>query len=132
MNRFLILLFGCLIFLSCSSQRPLVQIEDVAAESDSSAYSLIVNEPGFESWFATNRKPVWYYEENYYKHYNQLYTSEWNYRVRSIQYDHPFAALIDYSYSIEYGKEVEYELYWYFQFMMIKYDFKLIVTDRPK
>jgi hypothetical protein len=131
MNRLLILSFGCWVFLSCTSQKPLVQIEDKATESDSTEYALIITEPGFESWFATNSKPVWYHEENYYKHFNQLYTNEWNHRVRSIQY-HPFDAMIEYNYTIEYGKDLEHELYWYFQFMMDKYDFKLLVTDRPK
>jgi len=131
MNRLMVLFFGIVIIWSCSSNKPLIQIEDTSTQSDSTEYTVIVIEPGFESWFATNRKPIWYYEENYYKQFNQLYTNEWNHRVRSIDYDIPYYDLIDYSNAINYGKEVEHKMYWYFQFMMDKYDFKLIVTDRP-
>jgi len=130
MNRILILVFGILIILGCSSNKSLVTIEEADQASDSTEYELIVTEPGFESWFVTNRKPIWFYEENYYKHFNQMYTNEWNHRVRSIQYDIPYDELIDYSSTINYGKEVEHKMYWYFQFMMDKYNFKLLVTDR--
>lgn len=131
MNRLVILFFGIVIIWSCSSNKPMVQLADTSSQSDSTEYEVIVTEPGFESWLATNRKPIWYYEENYYKQYNQLYTNEWNQRVRSIEYDIPYYDLIEYSSAINYGKEVEYKMYWYFRFMMDKYDFKLLVTDRP-
>lgn len=107
----------------------MVQIEDTATVSDSTEYELIVLEQGFESWFITNTKPIWYHEENYYKQFNQLYTNEWNHRFRSIQYDRPYDEMINYNNSTEYGKVLEHKLYWYFQFMMDKYDFKLLVTD---
>ena len=87
-------------------------------QNDSIEYELIVLEPGFDSWFVTNRKPIWYYEETYYKNFNQLYTNEWNNRVRSFQHDRPYDEFIDYSVSINYGNEVEHKLYWYFQYMM--------------
>ncbi len=131
MQRLIFVFVGIVAFWSCSSNKSLVTIEEAGQDSDSTEYELIVIEPGFESWFATNRKPIWFYEENYYKNFNQLYTNEWNHRVRSIQYDIPFVELIDYSSTINYGKEVEHKLYWYFQFMMDKYDFKLLVTDHP-
>lgn len=129
MNRILILVFGILFILGCSSNKSLVQIEDTTQVSDSTEYELIVLEPGFESWFITNPKPIWYHEESYYKQFNQLYTNEWNHRFRSIQYNRPYDEMINYNNSIEYGKVVEHKLYWYFQFMMDKYDFKLLVTD---
>jgi len=131
MIRIVVLLFGLVIIWSCSSNKPLVQIEDVSKEQDSIEYTVIVNEAGFESWFVTNRKPIWFYEEDYYKHFNQLYTNEWNHRVRSIEYDIPYDELINYSGTLNYGKEVEHKMYWYFQFMMDKYNFKLLVTDQP-
>ena len=126
----MILFFGIVILWSCSSNKPLVQIEDASTKSDITEYTIIVTEPGFESWFVTNRKPIWFYEENYYKHFNQLYTNEWNHRVRSIKYDIPFYEEIDYNSVINYGKDIEHKMYWYFQFMMDKYDFKLLLTDR--
>ena len=124
-------MFGIIIILSCSTHKPLVKIKDSSAQPDSTEYVVIVLEAGFEQWLATNRKPVWFYEENYYKHFNQLYTNEWNNRVRDFQYDWPFIEPIDYNNTIEYGIEVEHKLYWYFKFMMEKYDFKLLVTERP-
>lgn len=132
MKRLVILFFGIIFIWSCSSNKPLVQIENTSKPADSSEYTVFIIEPGFESWFATHRKPIWFYEEYYYKQFNQLYTNEWNIRVRSIDYDIPFYDFIDYNNAINYGKEVEHKIYWYFQFMMDKYVFKLLVTDNPK
>jgi hypothetical protein len=129
MNRLMILVFGSLFIWSCSSNKPLVRIEGEEQKSDSTEYELVVSEPGFESWFVTHRKPVWFHEESYYKQFNQLYTNEWNNRVRGIENDYPFNELIDYNKINQYGIELEHKLYWYYKFMMDKYDFKLLVTD---
>lgn len=130
MQRLMIVFFGIVILWSCSTNKSLVTIEEADQASDSTEYELIVLEPGFDSWFVTNRKPIWYYEESFYKNFNKLYTNEWNNRVRSFQYDRPYDEFIDYSVSIHYGIEVEHKLYWYFKYMMYKYDFKLLATDR--
>ena len=129
MIRYPILLLGFILFVGCSSNKPLVKIEGAEQATDSTEYEIIVSEPGFETWFVTHSKPIWFYEEHYYKNFNQLYTNEWNHRVRSLQFDFPFDELRDYNNTNEYGVELEHKLYWYYKFMMDKYDFKLLVTD---
>jgi len=132
MNRLLIILFGLIIFGSCTSNKSVVKINESDKTADSTEYVVIVNELGFDTYLATRAKPEWYYEESYYKHFNQLYTNEWNYRVQNMQYNEPFYEQIDYKNTIDYGMNVEYTLFWYFQFMMEKYNFKLLLTDRTR
>lgn len=114
----------------CFAQNDSTSIEIATEVSDTVQYELIIIEPGFDAWFATNRKPIWYHEETYYKNYNQLYLNEWNNRVRSIEYDVPYDNIIHYDYLTEYGKDLEFTLYWYFKFMEHKYDMKLLVSDQ--
>lgn len=98
--------------------------------SDTSQYELTIIEPGFDSWFITNSKPVWYHEETFYKMNNQLYVNEWNDRVRSIEFDVPYDNIIHYNYMSEYGIDLEYKLFWYFKFMEDKYNMKLLATEQ--
>ncbi|MCB0807078.1 MAG: hypothetical protein KDC05_14875 [Bacteroidales bacterium] len=99
-------------------------------ETDSTQYELIITEPGFESWFVTNRKPEWWHEHIYYRQHNQLYANEWNDRVRQFKYDRPYDFLIHYDPTINYGIDLDFKLYWYFKFMEDKYNIDLILSDR--
>ncbi|MEZ5082877.1 MAG: DUF6146 family protein [Bacteroidales bacterium] len=114
----------------CFAQNDSIFMEIATEASDTSQYELTIIEPGFDSWFITNRKPVWYHEETYYKTYNQLYVNEWNVRVRSIEFDVPYDNIIHYNYMTEYGIDLEYKLFWYFKFMEDKYNMKLLATGQ--
>ena len=98
--------------------------------NDTSQYQLIISEPGYDSWCATNCKPEWYHSENYYKNFNHQYVREWNFRVRSIEYSEPYDNIIHYNYFTDYGINLEYKLYCYFKFMEEKYNMTLLVTDQ--
>ena len=129
MTRNLLLLLFSIALIACSSNKTLVISEDNSEVSDSTEYDVIISEPGYDSWMATNRKPIWYHSKEYYENLNQLYVNEWNHRVRTVGYDKPYDYLINYDPSIDYGEEVEYKLFWYFKFMQQKYDIKLLVTE---
>jgi hypothetical protein len=124
------ILLVLIVLWSCSSSKSIVQINKAEPTVDSVEYVVLVNELGFDTYMATRAKPDWYHEESFYKNYNRLYTNEWNLRVQNYRYNQPYYEKIDYDHTINYGKEVEYMLYWYFQFMMEKYDFKLLITDQ--
>ena len=119
------------LLISCAVREKIVRIEPLPGEADSISYELQVTEPGFDTWLATNREPIWYHSPDYYKHFNHLYVNEWNNRVRTSGNEVPFDFLIDYNYRIDYGVDLEYELFWYFKFIQQKYDVKLLVTERP-
>jgi len=129
MLRNIFLLFFVLAIIACSTNKALVISENQETPTDSTEYEVIISESGYDSWVATNSKPIWYHSEDYYKNFNQLYVNEWNHRVRTRGYDIPYDYLIEYNPNINYGEEVEYNLYWYFKFIQHKYDIKLLVTE---
>lgn len=128
MKNFLIIILIGIGLLSCGLQQktslqnrnPDVQIK--SEEADSTEYEIIVIDPGFESWFITNRKPVWYYEQSYLETWNLRYVSAWNEKVMSRRYqqaypDNPFDERIDYRPQINYGLDLNYKLFHYFKFI---------------
>jgi len=129
MVRYILILSGFFVLLGCSSQKGIV-ISDSAGEiSDSTQYEIIISEPGYDSWVATNRKPIWYHSHEYYQNFNKLYVNEWNHRATVAGYDFPYDYQIDYNIWVDYGLEVDYKLFWYFKFVQDKYDIKLLSTE---
>lgn len=117
--------------LSCSVKEHTIRISETGSPADSVEYKLIVVEPGYDGWATTNRKPIWFYSYSYYRNHNILYVNEWNYRVRNTGYKVPYDNLIEYNQNIDYGIELEYNLFWYFKFIQQKYNIKLLTTERP-
>lgn len=130
MKGWLLIFLGA-VFFSCSTGKKVVKNQVELPADDSASYEVIIMEPGYYSWAVTNAKPKWYLSYGYYKHYNQLYVNEWNARARTAGYKKPFDFFIEYDDRIDYGIDVEYQLYWYFKYMQQKYRFKLLVTERP-
>jgi hypothetical protein len=98
------------------------KIELLPNDQDSTEYELIIIDPGFDSWFATNHKPEWYYTNDYLANWNYQYVLAWNAKVRdplSIQSstDQPFILEIDYRPGIDYGIGLNYKLYHYFKYV---------------
>ncbi|NCA85823.1 MAG: hypothetical protein EOM83_09645 [Clostridia bacterium] len=92
---------------------------------DSTEYEITIIDPGFDSWLITNAKPRWYYSNEYYHNKNIFLVSKWNNRVRETMHREPFENLIDYSPNIDYGLEVNYQLYWYFRYIENEYNIDL-------
>ncbi len=89
-------------------------------------YEILIIEIGFESWLVT-QKPMWYYSNNTLAIKNQFYVIEWNQRVtQPLRYNSSlYEQQINYDPIIDYGIEVNYKLYMYFQFFQQKYKQKL-------
>ncbi|PID69459.1 MAG: hypothetical protein CR989_01555 [Flavobacteriales bacterium] len=100
--------------------------EPVVIANDSLEYEVIIIDPGFTSYLAT-AKPMSYYSKVTLEAKNRVYVSEWNMRARNPLRYNPniFENEIDYQPDIDYGMEVNYKLYQYFQFAQKKYNFKL-------
>ncbi|EMR04618.1 hypothetical protein ADICEAN_00220 [Cesiribacter andamanensis AMV16] len=93
----------------------------VPQQGDDEEYELIIIDPGFNSWFATNARPVNYYSPQHYKQWNDRYVRAWN-ELADRQGprtgpDYPFQNHIQYDPSEDYGLELNYELYWYFRYV---------------
>ncbi len=97
------------------------KIEFNHADQDSTEYELTIIDPGFETWLAANRKPIWYYTKDYLATWNYQYVVAWNQRVRDPMSqrnaDNPFIMEIDYRPGIDYGLELNYKLYQYFRYV---------------
>lgn len=98
------------------------QVEVVKDNKDSTEYELIIFDPGFESWFEKNRKPMWYYTNDYLAAWNRQYVTAWNEKARnpllvSHTGDNPFMNEIDYRPGINYGLELNHKLYHYFKYI---------------
>ena len=131
MKRNLLILPVLLFVIACSSTKDVESIKEIKAQGseDSTEYELVVFDPGFTSWFATNRKPKWYHSHNFYKNWNKIYVNEWNYRVTNFKYQEPYDFMINYDPQVDYGLDVDYELYWWFKFMEDKYHIKLATFE---
>ncbi|MCD4682820.1 MAG: DUF6146 family protein [Bacteroidales bacterium] len=129
MTRYLYIIIPIVLF-SCSANKDIVRIEDIENPTDSTEYIIFIDESGYDSWIVTNAKPMWYHEQPFYHSWNTIYTKEFNHKVRTSSFDHPFNEMIDYDQTIDYGIEVEYKLYWYFKFIEEKYNIKLNISSR--
>ena len=120
------LMAGLLISCAAAKKAPRLpgtqKIEFQANTGDSTEYELIIIDPGFESWFVTNRKPERYYTNDYLATMNYQYVIAWNAKVRDPisqgpRADNPYIMEIDYRPAIDYGIKLNYKLYHYFKYV---------------
>jgi hypothetical protein len=117
--------FICLMPL-LSAQQDTLRFDGNVVSDDSIEYELIVIDPGYEFFLAT-QKHMEFYSQHYYESWNQRYVTEWNYRhSQPLRYGDIYETYIDYSPHIDYGLELNYKLYYYFRFFEKKHDVKLL------
>ena len=102
------------------------QTDTIRIANEELEYEIIILEVGFESWLVTQR-PMWFYSKQYLANRNWLNVSEWNRRVTNpLAYRSDlYMNLIDYEPHIDYGLEVNYLLFMYFEFFQQKYNQRL-------
>lgn len=97
----------------------------VNMDEEEEEYELLIIDPGYQSWIITNARPINFYSPAYYKIRNQQYVASWNEKVnqqaRYNSANYPFENRIDYNPNIDYGVELDYELYWYFRYIQNLY-----------
>ena len=128
---YVLLVAGILIF-SCGTPKKTVATgddqkeESVRIANDSLEYEINIFDIGFSSYLATS-KPMSFYTQTTLEAKNRVYVTEWNYRARNlIRYNSDiYENVIDYQLNIDYGMEVNYKLYQYFQFAQKKYKMRL-------
>jgi hypothetical protein len=101
---------------------------DKESGKDSLEYSLIIIDPGFEFWLATQH-PVNFYSQSYYESKNRLDVTIWNQRFTSTIDNELYDNYIDYNPGIDYGIDLNYKLYYYFRYFEIKNN--VILYPRP-
>lgn len=85
--------------------------------NDSLEYEIIIIEPGFNQWLVT-RRPRGFYEQFWLENRNIILVNEYNNRVvNSTQFDpNLYLQQINYDRSVDYGYEVNYLLWNWFEF----------------
>ena len=129
---YVVLVTGILIF-SCGTPKKTVihsndqQEEPVRIANDSLEYEIIIFDIGFNTYLNTIAKPIGFYSQAYLETRNRVYVSEWNQRAANpLQHDPSiYENIIDYQPNIDYGLEVNYQLFNYFQFAQRKYKMRL-------
>lgn len=102
--------------------------QELAVETnDSVVYELIVFDPKFESFLASQPYPKWYYSNEYYRNWNHRYCIEWNIRHSDpLRYGTFYETDIPYDSFVDYGIDFNFKLYQYFQFIDKEYGIVLI------
>ena len=129
--RYLLPLFFLIVIISCSVQKQenkggfessKTKNDTIRIANDSLEYEIIIIEPGFETWLATQR-PRGYYNQNFLEQRNILFVTIYNQRVLSAFQYNPnlYQQQIDYKFNVDYGYEVNYLLYNYFMYFQQKY-----------
>lgn len=93
---------------------------NIVESKNGEEYELIIIDPGFDQWFATNKRPVSFHELSYYENQNQRYAQAWNQKVSQQGLygpNYPFENRIDYDPTKSYGLELNYKLYYYFKYI---------------
>lgn len=101
--------------------------EPIVIKNDNLQYEIIVIEPGFSTYLHTVAKPEGYYSQNFLENRNQIYVTTWNIRASNPTQYNPtiYENSIDYNSNVNYGYDVNYKLYNYFEFIKQKYNIKL-------
>lgn len=103
---------------------------EMISDKDSTEYTLMVLDAGYESYLAT-QPSAHFHSQHYYESWNRQYVREWNMRHRSpSQYGGFYETEINYDYREDYGLDLNYRLYYYFQFIKDKYGIVLIERGR--
>lgn len=126
----MILIYSCTSSSNTTNSSSLVSTnasnDTIKIANEELEYEILIIETGFESWLVT-QKPMWYYSNNTLAIKNQFYVVEWNQRVLQPFVYSPslYEMQINYNPVVDYGIEVNYKLYMYFQFFQQKYKQKL-------
>ena len=101
-------------------------LDTVRIANDSLEYEIIIIEPGFQSWLVT-QPPRGYYIQKVLENRNLFSVQEYNRRVLDSRYNRTnlYEQQIDYKPGIDYGYEVNYLLFNYFEFFEETYNQKL-------
>lgn len=125
MSYYKIIIFFFFLFFTAQSFSQSNLTDSSGIIIDSTEYELIIFDPGYELYLIS-QPPISYYSKNYYKSWNIKYVSEWNNRHILRANTGLFESYIDYNPFVDYDLELEYKLYYYFQFFEEKNNIVLI------
>jgi len=135
--RKVLLLIACAGFIvfSCATPEKAItkktddttKVSDTIRIADGDGYEIVIFEPGFTAWMVSNAQPRQYYTKQFLRTRNIVFVTEWNQRViQPSRFDaNLYEQRIDYRPEIDYGYEVNYQLYYYFVYFQRTYNQRL-------
>ena len=125
-------ILGGILVYSCGTQNSTTAVSETKEEpvriaNDSLEYEIIIIDIGFNAYLNTIARPMGYHSQTYLETRNLIYVTEWNNRARNPTRFNAniYENVIDYQPNIDYGLEVNYKLFSYFQFAQRKYKMRL-------
>lgn len=94
--------------------------DTVKIVNDTLEFEITIIYPGFDTWLVTQARPRGFYGLQYLESHNRFYVTEWNYRYMSSTGRFNYQFPIDYNFNTNYGYEVNYLLFNFFQYFMIQ------------
>ncbi|HEX9981094.1 MAG TPA: DUF6146 family protein [Flavobacterium sp.] len=100
--------------------------DTVRIANDSLEYEVIIIDPGFNTWMASNARPRNQYTQQYLETRNRVWVNEWNNRAmmpgrRNAETFTP----INYQSTVDYGFEVNYMIFNYLTYFQMKNNIRL-------
>lgn len=98
-----------------------------AEVSNDSEYDIVIMDIGFNQWLTRIAQPKGYYTQSYMENRNSIYVLEWNRRVLDPYSFDPqlYELQINYEFGVDYGYDVNYQLYNYFIYFQRRYKQRL-------
>ena len=124
-------LLSIFVLLACNTTKPISKGDAETAkinstEQDSTEYELIVFDAQYDTFLAMQPSKE-FYSNQYYRNWNIQYVSEWNNRhANPLRYGTFYETMIDYQTNIDYGIDLNHQLYNYFLFIEKEYDIVLL------
>ncbi len=129
-NLLIVLFVGILLSGTISAQDNQQSSSGIEINSeDTIEYDLIVFDSRFDTYLVTVPYSKDFYSNEYYRHWNIMYSTEWNIRHHDpFRYGDFYETYISYDQSIDYGIDFNFKLYQYFQF--IENEHKIVLINR--
>lgn len=120
MHRLILWIGFLLLVVACSTQKGLVKVNSVDlgnVAEDSLEYDIETFDAKFESWYLLQKSPAKFRSQQYYESWNRQYVSAWNYNATSGHKSSFFEPILGYEPNIDYGFDLNHELFYYFQYV---------------
>ena len=100
--------------------------DTVRIANDELEYEIIIIDPGFNGWLASQARPRDFYSQQYMEARNRAWVVQWNINVVNYTRDRDlFQMRIDYEPGTDYGYEVNYMLFNYLTYFQLTNNIQL-------
>ena len=120
MKHFLFWIGFLLLIASCSSQKNVIREErntDKEVVDKNVEYGMKTSNSKFANWYLNYKDSETYKSQHFYEDWNIKYVTAWNRKVSGSKKNKIFVSGIEYSSGIDYGFELNHELFYYFQYV---------------